>query len=76
MQPISKKRFLEILDFQPKVLEFDPKKSKLYGIKNWNLEVISNNSPTLSYNGEGNPIIIKEEVQEKLLNILKQNQNS
>ncbi|MEJ5287219.1 MAG: OmpA family protein [Bacteroidota bacterium] len=74
MQPISKKRFLEILDFQPKVLEFDPKKSKLYGIKNWNLEVISNNSPTLSYNGEGNPIIIKEEVQEKLLNILKQNQ--
>ncbi|ROL58230.1 hypothetical protein D9V84_00405 [Bacteroidetes/Chlorobi group bacterium Naka2016] len=74
MQPISKKRFLEILDFQPKVLEFDPKNSKLYGIKNWYLEIISNNSQILSYSGEGNPSIVKEVVQEKLLNLLKQNQ--
>lgn len=74
LQPISKKRFLEILDFKPKILQFDPKNSKLIGIKSWKLEVISNNTPILSYKGEGNPSLVSQEVEDKLVNLFTQNQ--
>ncbi len=74
LQPISKKRFLEILDFNPKILQFDPKDSKLHSIKNWKLDVHSNNTLLFNFYGEGNPIVVRQEVQEKLINLLTQNQ--
>ncbi|MCX7908906.1 MAG: OmpA family protein [Ignavibacteria bacterium] len=73
LQPIAKRRFLEVLDFKPKILQFNPNNSKLFGIKNWKLEVLAQNNPVLSYSGQGNPFEITENVQEKLIDLLKQN---
>lgn len=67
LEPISKKRFLELIDFKPKILQFDPKNSKLLGIKSWKLEVKSSTKPILSISGDGNPTLIREDVKDKLL---------
>lgn len=74
LEPISKRRFLEIIDYKPKILKFDPSSSKLYGIRSWKLEVKSQDSSILSYTGTENPTIIQEHVQDKLINLLTQNQ--
>lgn len=74
LQPISKKRYLELLDFNPKVLKFDPKNSKLFGISKWSLEVISDNQKLLEYSGSGNPKEISEEVGESLVGIFQKKQ--
>ncbi len=71
LQPISKKRYLELLDFSPKVLKFDPKNSKLYGVSKWSLEVVSDNQTILEYSGSGEPNEISEEVDENLIGIFQ-----
>lgn len=75
LQPISKKRFLEVLDFKPKELIFNPEDSKLFGIKKWSLKVLRSEESILSYSGDGNPRIIKEEVNNDFLDILTNNQS-
>lgn len=74
LQPISKKRFLELLDFKPKVLQFDPSSSKLYGIKKWSLDVICQSQTILTYSGVGNPTVMQNEVHEKLVDLFQKNQ--
>ncbi|MFN3305858.1 MAG: OmpA family protein [Candidatus Kapaibacteriota bacterium] len=71
LQPISKKRYLELLDFDPKVLKFDPKNSKFYGANKWSLEVVSDNQKILEYSGSGAPNEISEEVDENLIGIFQ-----
>ncbi len=73
LQPVAKKRFLEILDFKPKELTFNPENSKLYGVKNWKLSIFSGQKPILFYSGEFNPKVIKEDVNTKFLDILVNN---
>lgn len=75
LQPISKKRFLEVLDFKPKELIFNPEDSKLFGIKKWSLKVLRGGESILSYSGNANPRIIKEEVNNNFLDILANNQS-
>lgn len=75
LQPISKKRFLEVLDFKPKELIFNPEGSKLFGIKKWNLNVFRGKESILSYSGYSTPRIIKEEVNNNFLDILINNQS-
>lgn len=74
LQPVSKKRFLEVLDFKPKELIFNPENSKLFGIKSWNLNVLRGKDSILSYSGNSNPGIIREKVNNNFLDILINNQ--
>ncbi|MCX7879040.1 MAG: hypothetical protein N2517_00035 [Ignavibacteria bacterium] len=74
LQPISKKRFLEVLDFSPKVLNFDPSKSLTIGVKSWSLKVSTETTILSEHKGIGEPKLISEEINEKIVSLLKENQ--
>jgi len=74
LQPVAKKRFLELLDFKPKVLEFNPTNSFLPGLRRWNLNVEAEGKTILSYSGNQIPSTINENIQEKLADLLTHNQ--
>ncbi len=74
LQPIAKRRFLELLDFRPKILKFDPKNSFMHGLRRWSLNVEAENKIILSYSGTDSPSEIEENIQEKLADLLTHNQ--
>lgn len=74
LQPVAKRRFLELLDFKPKVVKFDPKNSFMHGIRRWSLNVEAENKTILSYSGTDSPSEIEENIQEKLPDLLTYNQ--
>ena len=74
LQPVAKKRFLELLDFKPRVLEFNPKNSFLHGLRRWYLNVEAEGKTILSYSGNENPSTINENIQDKLADLLTHNQ--
>ncbi len=67
LAPITRKRYLEKIDLEPKTLEFNTKSSTKVGIKNWQLTATQNNKVVFSSSGIGSP---PEKIEEPLSNLL------
>ncbi len=74
LEPIAKKRYLELLDIQPKELVFDPTGSSQFGIQRWEIVVKSNNQNVFHFDGTGNPTVITEQITPSLFPLLRTSQ--
>ncbi|MGQ9819210.1 MAG: OmpA family protein [Candidatus Kapaibacteriales bacterium] len=73
LEPVSKRRYLEILDFKPDTLIFDPTESKVFGVRNWKIEVFRGEKPIFVYSDTGKLQIIRKEINPDLLEQTTQN---
>ncbi|MCX7735791.1 MAG: hypothetical protein N2319_03665 [Candidatus Kapabacteria bacterium] len=68
LAPITRKRYLEKTDLEPKALEFNTSKSTNVGIKSWQLIAKQNEKIIFTKSGNGSPPFIISENTNNLLN--------
>lgn len=74
LEPIAKRRFLEVLDYKPDSLIFDPTRSQVSAIKNWKIEVFRGVRPILTYSNNTEFKIIIKQISHNLLEQITQNE--
>lgn len=74
LEPVAKRRYLEILDYKPDSLIFDPTQSIVSAIKNWKIEVFRAEEPIFTYSNDSEFKIISKEINHNLLEQITQNE--
>lgn len=74
LEPIARRRYLEILDYEPDTLVFDPTQSRGVGIRNWKIEILRGANPILTFAKGSNLEVINEKIGNTLLDFLSQNE--
>lgn len=74
LEPVAKRRYIEILDYKPDSLIFDPTRSRISAIKNWKIEVFRGEKPILTYSNNDEFKIIIKEINHNLLEQITQNE--
>lgn len=70
LEPVAKRRYLEVLNFEPDTLFLNPTKSQVVALRNWKIEILMGDTAIFSSTNNGPLEIIAKKISNEMLDLL------